>query len=758
MAAVTLLGTPLFDTNSGTHTVVATPALLDLIVLIVASSGNVANVAPTDTQGGIYDRVNTCVKATSVDTMQAWVRRTPIQFATSTTFSHAPGTSTGGGLAVLKVTGVSRSGLAAIRQSAIQSNQAAAGTPTPALGGVALTTNPIIGAVFNATSPATMTARGTPAYTELSDIGYATPTTGLEVMSIDSGETGSSIAWGSTSASAFCSIALEVDSSTATPVDDGEGWWSGVNRSSVGVAIAGAATALSLAVSIAGGFNKQEEIATPPPPGPSAGAPPTQRVRISPTFVRWDVTDELPTAGAPTVALDDGYQWQLYGYRVPQLQIVGPNWDDQTIQTTVTPLPIDEDYWQPFKASQVAPVVQVWNAPDECPTPLIFTPTEDDPPAASYAPPVANVVVWATDEEIVPQPPPYALDDSTWQPPFSVRATVVAPVFIDSDLYSSFALAEDNWQVPGAIKIAPSVCVFQDDDQIVPQPQAGSVVPDDDNWLRLYSVPVDPIVRLWHQQDEITTAATPIAEEDYWPQLFTVRIDPLVQLWHQQDEIALLAVDEVYGPPLYSVRVDPVVQLWHQQDEITTPTTPIAEEEYWLTLYSVPVDPVVRLWHQQDEVTVQPISFAGPDDDWVIPTAPLVAPKFITWIEDDFVPLFPALDDGYWTLPYSITPLPIVSQWNEPDGFTPKLLLDDGYWHQLPQATSVRAIFVFPFGGIDGDTSSSPTHVNAWSVYRTVDIQAVVRTVDIPAAVRTVDIQAENRSVDINSSDRSETI
>lgn len=216
MAAVTLLGTQTVNTNSGTKTVTATPAVGDLIVLVVAHSGNTANVAPTDNNSagaGTYTRVNTCVKASSADTMQVWVRNSFIGSASSTVFTHAPGTTSGGGIGVFKVTGMTRSGLNAIRQSAIQSNQGAAGTPTPVLGVAALTGNPLIGAVFNATSPATMTARGTPAYSERFDVGYSTPTTGLETMTIGSGETGTSIAWGSTSGSAFCSVIVELDTS-----------------------------------------------------------------------------------------------------------------------------------------------------------------------------------------------------------------------------------------------------------------------------------------------------------------------------------------------------------------------------------------------------------------------------------------------------------------------------------------------------------------------------------------------------------------
>lgn len=218
---VTLLGTQKFNTTSGTHTVVATPAVGDLIVILVANTGNTANVAPTDNNSdgaggtGQYSRLNTCVKASSADTMQMWVRESKIGSASSTTFTHAPGTSTGGGLGVFKITGMNRAGLLALVQSAIQSNQAAAGTPTPVLGSAASTNNPLIGGVFNATNPATMTARSSPAYTERFDTGWATPTTGVETMSIDSGETGTSIAWGGTSASAFCSIIVELNAGAA---------------------------------------------------------------------------------------------------------------------------------------------------------------------------------------------------------------------------------------------------------------------------------------------------------------------------------------------------------------------------------------------------------------------------------------------------------------------------------------------------------------------------------------------------------------
>ena len=207
---VSLLGTPTFTTASGTKTVTATPAVGDLIVIITAHSGNTSTAAPTDNQtGGTYTLINTAVKATSADTMKAWVRDNLITSATSTVFTHAPGTTTGGGLVVIKCVGMDKAGASAVVRSAIQSN-IASGTPAPVLGATPSSANAIVGAVFNASNPAALTPRS--GYTELYDSGYNTPATGLEVMADNSGETSATITWGGTSPSAFASIAFELNS------------------------------------------------------------------------------------------------------------------------------------------------------------------------------------------------------------------------------------------------------------------------------------------------------------------------------------------------------------------------------------------------------------------------------------------------------------------------------------------------------------------------------------------------------------------
>jgi len=83
-----------------------------------------------------------------------------------------------------------------VKQSAGQSNQAAANTPNPAFAATTSTNNVCIGAVANGVNPATMTP--TTGWTEAHDVGVATPITGLETQFINSGFVGTTVTWGST--------------------------------------------------------------------------------------------------------------------------------------------------------------------------------------------------------------------------------------------------------------------------------------------------------------------------------------------------------------------------------------------------------------------------------------------------------------------------------------------------------------------------------------------------------------------------------
>ena len=186
MATVTLLAS-VWNTTAGAKTVTATPAVGDLIVIIAAHSGVSGNEAGDNQGAGTYTEVEARVKNSSADDIRVYIRDELIASATSTIFGSTPGTTTGGGVMVLKVTGMSRVGAAAVRQAGGQANVASSTAPIVTLGSAMLTSNPVIGAVFNGANPAGLTP---PALmTELADVGYGTPPNGLEVCAANSGVT-----------------------------------------------------------------------------------------------------------------------------------------------------------------------------------------------------------------------------------------------------------------------------------------------------------------------------------------------------------------------------------------------------------------------------------------------------------------------------------------------------------------------------------------------------------------------------------------
>jgi predicted outer membrane repeat protein len=219
VAAVIELGTDTFTTLAGAKFLDATPAVGDLVVIVIANSAATAGTAPTDNNAdglGTYTLAETCVNKSSVDYASVYIRNALIGSATSTRFTNNNASNNGGGLCVLKVTGMTKTGATAKRQSAKQDNMSA-GTPAPVLSSAALTTNPVVGVVLNGTSPATMLSRSAGgAWSEWTDAGYSTPTTGVHVMASDSTETGATITWGSASSTGFGAVVVELDASSTT--------------------------------------------------------------------------------------------------------------------------------------------------------------------------------------------------------------------------------------------------------------------------------------------------------------------------------------------------------------------------------------------------------------------------------------------------------------------------------------------------------------------------------------------------------------
>lgn len=214
VATVSSLGNT-WNTTSGTHTVTATPAVNDLIVIVRGATGSTTSTNPTDNNAdgnGTYTKITSALKNTSADLLEIYIRNSLVGSATSTVFTEAPGTTTGGGLTVLKVTGMTKTGASAALQSATQANQAAA-TPAPAFTNNITSPNPVIGAVFNASSSTITNVNLTVGFALANLSGYTTPATGVHVMFNSGGTSGKTITWGAASPSAFCDLIVELDTS-----------------------------------------------------------------------------------------------------------------------------------------------------------------------------------------------------------------------------------------------------------------------------------------------------------------------------------------------------------------------------------------------------------------------------------------------------------------------------------------------------------------------------------------------------------------
>lgn len=189
-----------------------TPAGGDLLIAFVVASGTTATGTMTDSQSLGFTKITSALKATSADSIYAFVsNNTAASSAMTVTFDCTGDAATGSIIFVASVSAMFRVGLDAIAQSAVQENQAAGGTPAPSFINSVNTNNPTLGCVGNSSNPATVTPPSSWAENASGDTGYNTPPTGGEYAYRDSGFTGTTITWGGTSATAFGDIILELD-------------------------------------------------------------------------------------------------------------------------------------------------------------------------------------------------------------------------------------------------------------------------------------------------------------------------------------------------------------------------------------------------------------------------------------------------------------------------------------------------------------------------------------------------------------------
>jgi hypothetical protein len=350
-------------------------------------------------------------------------------------------------------------------------------------------------------------------------------------------------------------------------------------------------------------------------------------------FHQWYAQDELPVQAA-TPIVDEVYDWKpLVPASIAQVFGSTPQWDDQALSWS-----IDEQYnwsagWGTSPAVRIkAPLLGA----DEDIVPSVAAPvaldhadfTVDVGPA-----PAANVVVWAEDEQIVPQP--------TFRPEESDAPPLVV---LPSKVYGVLPVFDADWTpaAPPEDDAAPSLLTSLariyglpqiDDTDWVPAPVA-SAPPEESEAPAFTVVPARVVAPLLLGGDELVQFVAPtfppeetdapvfvaplvkpnvpllLGIEDEWIQFvappvaldhadFTVDVGPApaanVIVWAEDEQIVpqpTFGLEEFESPLFVPALVKANASLWFGDDERITfvAPTPAFEDDSWNILRSVPVN------------------------------------------------------------------------------------------------------------------------------------------------------------------------
>ena len=176
-----------------------TPTRDAALVVSVDINGTNPVAAISDDQGGALVWTLQQDNTGATNSIRTWTAVAPASPA-STIITISFTGATGAIGEVLEIPG------GVYRQSGTQAGAAAA-APNVTLGSAILAASAAIGFVYNTTSPPALTPPAN--WTESQDIGHAAPATGMETAFIAAGETGSTITWGSTTATAWRAHLLE---------------------------------------------------------------------------------------------------------------------------------------------------------------------------------------------------------------------------------------------------------------------------------------------------------------------------------------------------------------------------------------------------------------------------------------------------------------------------------------------------------------------------------------------------------------------
>lgn len=190
----------------------------DLAIVVVGTTGQAAaaSVADDNAGGASYSFIATALRTTSADVMSVYIRNAPLASA-GTTFTGTLAANSGAFIGIILVSGMTRYGAAAIRnvagllQFTKEQNQTT-GNPQPSYNVPALPANFQLTALFTNVNPPGCPGPS-PAWTSRINGGYATPTSGFQAYTIDSGDSSTTVQWQGSSGNAYSDFTLELDTS-----------------------------------------------------------------------------------------------------------------------------------------------------------------------------------------------------------------------------------------------------------------------------------------------------------------------------------------------------------------------------------------------------------------------------------------------------------------------------------------------------------------------------------------------------------------
>jgi len=218
VAATATLGVTINSTSNGSSYTSGsfTPANGDLLVAYALGRATVTRPATmTDSLSGTWTQILAIDGSVTTDTQYLFVRTASVSNSSMTvTFDCTGDAATGLELFVVRIAGMSRFGSSAVLQTANQTAQSAGGTPAPSFGSSALNGNVTLAFITSqaGTIPWITEPSG---WTERADVGFTSPTTSAEYATRDSGFTGTTITWGSSSSQVFGDVIVELDTSSS---------------------------------------------------------------------------------------------------------------------------------------------------------------------------------------------------------------------------------------------------------------------------------------------------------------------------------------------------------------------------------------------------------------------------------------------------------------------------------------------------------------------------------------------------------------